>query len=381
MPRLLLLGSGLPHLVVLDALRRHRAAAEVTLVAREALLAHQAMVPGYLAGRYAPDEIRVDLAEAATAAGATFMAGEVTALDPAARRITTGDGRDLAYDVVSIALEPGALPAHRPAPSVHTVGSLAEAQTLADALDRLAAAAGPEPRKVVILGASEFGVELALAIRTRLDRQGAGDVMITMLESRSELFGGRLQAWSDRVERVLAERDITLRLGIGASEIGADFVRLSDGRVQPADVVVAAPPPAPWPVLASAGLPADTHGLLLVDETLQVQGHSVIFGAGPNISLISTPRALLPTTAQYRMGRVLAKNLAQVLQAHDPTHRFRVKERELTLLDAGDGRAVVLGGPVATVSRWALRYKQLGDRRLVTRLRTGPAGTPPPDRP
>jgi hypothetical protein len=69
---------------------------------------------------------------------------------------------------------------------------------------------------------------------------------------------------------------------------------------------------------------------------------------------------------------VLARNLAATVAGAEPGRRFRPRDRELTLLDAGDGRAVLLGGPLATVSRWALRYKQMGDRRLVARLRAGP---------
>lgn len=380
--RLLLIGAGLPHLVVLEALGRHRpAGATVTLVAREPLIAHPGMVPGYIAGRYALEEVRVDLAEAAAAAGATFVRGEVAALDLAGRSGATADGVTLGWDVASIAHEAGAPSDSRPGSS-QSIATLAGIAALAEALDRLAGSPAPEPRRIVIIGAGEVGVELALAARARLDQKGAGDVMITMLESRSELFGGRMQAWADRIEQVLAERDVMLRLGTGASEIGADFVRLSDGRVQPADIVVPVPSPAAWPLARNAGLAVDHHGFLQLDDTLQVQGQPAIFGAGPGASLLAAPRAPMPAAAQLRMGRVLARNLAQALAGHDPTHHFRIRERELTLLDAGDGRAVLLGGPVATVSRWALRYKQLGDRRLVTRLRAGrPQGNPPPKQP
>ncbi|MFN8654542.1 MAG: FAD-dependent oxidoreductase [Gemmatimonadales bacterium] len=380
--RLLLVGAGLPHLVVLEALGRHRAAgAEVTLVAREPVIAHPGMVPGYLAGRYALEDLRVDLAEAAAAAGATFVRGEIATLDAASRTGATTDGVALAWDIASIAQPAGTAGDGRPG-HAHSAATFSGIAELAEALDRLAGAPGPEPRRIVIIGAGESGVELALAIRARLDRKGAGDVMITMLESRSELFGGRMQAWADRIEQVLAERDVMLRLGTGAGEIGADFVRLSDGRVQPADLVVSVPAPSPWPPAKAAGLPVDHHGFLLLDDTLQLQGQPALFGAGPGSALLAAPRAPMPAAAQLRMGRVLARNLGQALSGHDPTHRFRVRERELTLLDAGDGRAVLLGGPVATVSRWALRYKQLGDRRLVTRLRSGrPRGNPPSTQP
>jgi selenide, water dikinase len=372
-PRLLLVGAGLPHLVVLEALgRQRRAAGSVMLVAGEQMQAHPGMVPGFIAGRYTAEDLRVDLARAAQAAGVEFVVGQVASIDAIGRVLQLEGGRSVAYDVASIALDAGWGGDSKWAGQAHSAGSLPRAQALADALDLLAATPRPEPRRVVIVGASDLGVELALAARARLDRQTASDVIISMLESRSELFGGRLRAWAERVERVLTERDITLRLGTGASEVGADFVRLTDGRVQPADLVITAPGPQPWPPLRASGLPLDHHGFLILDDTLQVQGFPTHFGAGPGTALASAPRLSNPAVAQLRMGRVLARNLAATVAGAEPGRRFRPRDRELTLLDAGDGRAVLLGGPLATVSRWALRYKQMGDRRLVARLRAGP---------
>ncbi len=371
--RLLLLGTGLPHLVVLEALGRHRASgARTTVVSDERHLVHPGMVPGFLAGRYQESEIGLDLAQAAAAAGAEFVEGRVRTIHPMACRVALEDGATLDYQVASIAPNPSHRGVEFRTPShAHGVGSLEKARMLAAALDSLGATPRPEPRRIVILGATELGVELALAARARLDRQRATDVIISILESRSELFGGRLRAWAERVERVLAERDIILRLGTGATEVGSDFVRLSDGRVQPADLVLTAPAAAAWPPLKASGLPVDGHGHLLLDETLQVQGSPAHFGAGPGTALVAGPKTAFPASAQLRMGRVLARNLALAVAGHEPTHRFRARERELTLLDIGDGRAVLLAGPVATVSRLALRYKQMGDRRLIARLRGG----------
>ena len=371
-PRLLLVGAGLPHLAVLEALGRHRlAAANITLICGAPVQAHPGLVPGLIAGRYGVEDIRVDLAHAAQAAGADLVVGRVASINAPARSLRLEDGRALGYEIASFALDPESSAESGQRGRAYSAGSLQQVEALAAALDHLAATPRPEPRRIVILGAGELGVELALAARARLDRSGASDVIISMLESRSELFGARLRAWTERVERVLAERDILLRLGMGASEVGADFVRLSDGRVQPADMVIAAPGPLPWAPFRDSGLPLDRHGFLVLDDTLQVQGFPTHFAAGPGTALASAPRLSNPAPAQLRMGRVLARNLSDAVAGAEPGRRFRPRDRELTLLDAGDGRAVLLGGPVATVSRWALRYKQMGDRRLVARLRAG----------
>jgi NADH dehydrogenase FAD-containing subunit len=372
-PRLLLLGSSPAHLLVLEALARQRLPeTDVVLIAPEPVQLFAGMVPGFIEGRYRLDEVGIDLRKLCVTARSRLVPGRATRIDPSSKTVSLQDGSAFTYDIASVALAGGEGGATAHAQSAGTVERVA---ALAAALDALAAEPRPEPRRVVVIGASEMGIELALSVRARLDKGQASDVIISVLDGRSELFGGRLPAWSNLVERVLAQHDITLRLGTGAAEVGADFVRLSDGRVHPTDVAVWAPVPHAEALFRDSGLPVDGHGLLQLDDTLQVQGIPELFGAGGGTSMISAPRAPASEASSLRMGEVLVPNLAVALAGGDPTRRYRPRDRDLTLLNAGDGRALLFYGPVATASGWAMRLKQWMDRRFMGRFRGSGDGT------
>lgn len=366
-PRLLLVGSGAANLLVLEALARRRLPhTDVILAAPEPVQPHPGMVPGIIEGRYRPEEVGIDLGRLCGMAGGRLVIGQATRIDANSKTLTLEDESSLSYDIASVALPNRA---GRAAAHGESAATMDRVTALAAALDRLAAEPRPEPRRVVVIGASEMGIELALAARARLDRNQASDVIISVLDGRSELFGGRLPAWSDLVGRVLAEHDILLRLGTSAAEVGVDFVRLSDGRVHPTDVAVWAPGPQPNPLFRDSGLPVDRHGLLSLDDTLQVRGIPSLFATGGGTTLISAPRAPTSESSSLRMGAVLVGNLAALMAGADPIRHYRPRDRDLTILSAGDGRALLFYGPLATASGWAMRLKDFMDRRFVDRFR------------
>jgi len=379
-PRLLLIGSGHANLLVLEALARQRLPpADVVLVSPEPAKVYSGMVPGFVEGRYRTEEITVDLRRLALAGESRVVQGRVVRIDPAGKRAVLEDGTELPYDVAAVAIGGASPGSDIPGAGEHTfsVKPIARAIELTEALDRLAEPR-PESRRMAVIGAGATGVELALCARARLDRKQASDVIITLLDSRSELFGGRLPAWSDLVQQVLAEHDVTLRLGIGVTEVGPDFVRLTDGRVQPADLVLwAAGPRAPG-LFRDSGLPVDNHGFLLVDDTLQAQGVPGLFGAGDAVTLASAPRTPKSGVFAERMGEMLVTNLRVALAGSGTPRQYRSQARYLALLNAGDGRALLFYGPVALVAGWAMRLKDWVDRRFMTRFRRlmGGTGTP-----
>jgi NADH dehydrogenase FAD-containing subunit len=371
-PRLLLLGSSPANLLVLEALaKRKLPPADVVLVSAESVQLHSGMVPGFVEGRYRSDQIAIDLKRLCVAAGSRLVVGKAVRIDPKARSVTLEDGSSQSYDLISVALaDNGGVPPH-----ARSSSTVEQVTALVSALDALASDVRPEPKRVVVIGAGESGIELALCIRARLDKKGASDVIISLFDGRSELFGGRLPAWSDQVEKVLARHDITLKLGTGAAEVGADFVRLSDNRIHPTDIAVWAPGPRAQPLFRESGLPLDGHGLVLLDDTLQVQGTPELFATGEGTALIAAPRAPQSEASSLRMGEVLVQNLAAAMTGGDPVKKYRSKDRDLTLLNAGDGKALLFYGPIATTGGWAMRIKELMDRKYMGRFARSGDGT------
>lgn len=371
-PRLLLLGSSPANLLVLEALAKHKLpAADAVLVSAESVQLHSGMVPGFVEGRYRPDQIVIDLRRLCLAAGSQLVLGKAVRIDAKARNVILEDGTTQSYDLISVALaDHGGIP-----PQAHSSGTLQQVNALVSALDALASDVRPEPKRVVVIGAGESGIELALCIRARLDQKGASNVIISLFDGRSELFGGRLPAWSDQVEKVLGRHDITLKLGTGAAEVGADFVRLSDNRIHPTDIAVWAPGPRAQPLFRESGLPLDGHGLVLLDDTLQVPGTPELFATGEGTALIAAPRAPQSEASSLRMGEVLVQNLATAMAGGEPGKKYRSKDRDLTLLNAGDGKALLFYGPIAASGGWAMRIKELMDRKYMGRFAGSGDGT------
>jgi selenide,water dikinase len=384
---LILLGGGQAHLYVLEALARGIiVAGEVTVVAPHALQLYSAMVPGVLAGRYALEDVTVDLRALTRRINGQFREAAVERIEAATRRVLLNDATSLPYDVASVAI--GGVPAGRDIPGaraharfIKPVDRVCELQA---ALDRAAEAAGPEPIQVVVVGAGAAGVEVALAVRTRLDRHGASRAIISLMDSTHTVLRDRSQAVQEEAERVLRQAEITIRLSTAVEEVGPNHVRVTGGRVVPADLVIWAAGIEAPPVFRASGLPIDSRGFLLVDDTLAVDGCPGLYGAGDAVSLASHPRTSKAGVHAMRQGRVLAHNIAAAMR-RDGTGRsgapgvrpsfYAPQPRPLTLLNAGDGRAIVSYAGFATTARWAMILKHLLDRRFLRRFQRLGAGT------
>jgi NADH dehydrogenase FAD-containing subunit len=68
-----------------------------------------------------------------------------------------------------------------------------------------------------------------------------------------------------------------------------------------------------------------------------------------------------------RQAPVLAHNLRAAARGAE-LRAFRPQARFLSLLNTGDGRAILSYGPIAWRSRWAWRLKDRIDRRFVAQF-------------
>ena len=263
MRRLLLAGGGHAHLFVLEAMARGRFPdVALTVVSPDERQVYSGMVPGFVAGRYTFDDISFDLRAITAAVGGTFVRGRVQRLDASARLVELDDGSARSYDVASLAIGSRTRGGDLPGVAAHTHCSkpIDEAIGIAAALEMVARTAGPEPLKVVIVGGGAAGIELALACRARLDQLGAGRAIITLHDAGPALLAGRAPYAVNAVERVLREREITVRTASRVDEVGSDYLRLSGGRVVPADLILWATGPAAPTIFTESNLSTDSIG-------------------------------------------------------------------------------------------------------------------------
>jgi selenide,water dikinase len=363
---LVLAGGGHTHALVLlrwaMALHRGRhstGGAQVTLVSRASTTLYSGMVPGLLAGIYDRDACAIDLRRLCRQAGVTFIAAEISSLDPQARTLALQGRPPLRWDWLSLDVGsetampngPGTAPSgDSPAQGVKPLEpflSWAEAR-LAEAT-----ACGGQGDDLAIRGGGAAAVEIALALKGRGLRP-------ELLLRERELHLGAAAA-NQLGERLLADAAIPVRRQVGPE--------------RPAALACTGSRAPCW--LGDAGLPTDSSGRVRTAATLQVLGHPRLFACGDCGVIAAAPRPASGVWA-VRAAPALAANLERCVRDPDADapaglRRWRPQRRALQLLAdgsrRGDPRAIALWGPLALgPSRLLWRWKDHIDRRFMDRF-------------
>jgi selenide,water dikinase len=363
--RLVLVGGGHTHVHVLRSLAmRPEPALRVTLVSPFSYATYSGMVPGVLAGQYEIGAARIDVRALAGRARAGFIAGRALGVDAERRRLELEGRPALAYDLLS--LDIGSRPAEsQRVASGAPVLLVKPIEVAAEGVEKAFAAPPPAGgRRVVIVGAGPGGTEVAFALAARLEREPSGSVTVVDLAPLPVAERGARTA--ARVLKAFARRGIAF---IGSSEVQAvdgRGVHLAGGRLLEASLVVWATGAAGPTLLRDSGLPVDRRGFLRVGNDLRSVEHGEIFAAGDCATLEGYPDLAKAGVFAVRQGRVLAHNLRAAarganvrLQVYVPQSRF------LSLLNTGDGRAILSYGPLAAEGRWAWRLKDRIDRAFI----------------
>ncbi|APU13602.1 MULTISPECIES: NAD(P)/FAD-dependent oxidoreductase [Actinoalloteichus] len=251
--RIVVVGSSVAGLTVVDTVRRHGFDGAVTLIGDEVHLPYDRppLSKQILAGDWAPERVRLRQREDLDGLDLDLRLGvTATGLDPERRRVALSDGGAAAYDrlVIATGVQPRRLPETDGVRGVHTLRTLDDAVALRAALQ-------PDTRLVVV-GAGFLGTEIAAAAR----RLGA---RVWLLEPAptplAAVVGTEIGGFVAELHR---EQGVDLRTGPAAAvrslrvEDGAvTGVRTADGEVLPADVVAVAigsRPAVDW--LSASGL-------------------------------------------------------------------------------------------------------------------------------
>jgi len=191
----------------------------------------------------------------------------VTSIDPGSREVALADGSRVPFDRLLLAT--GAEPVRLSIPGagephVRTLRSLADCRAI---IERAQSA-----RRVVVLGASFIGLEVAAALR---HRQIEVHVVAPDRRPMERILGPQM---GDFVRSLHEEHGVEFHLGQTAAAIGAKEVRLDNGSLLQADLVVAGVGVRPRVALAErAGLTLDRG--VVVDSHLETSVPG-IFAAG-----------------------------------------------------------------------------------------------------
>ena len=368
MKRLLLAGGGQAHALVLrEIARRGLTGVEIVLVTPSNHLRYSGMLPGWIAGHYALEELTIELAPLARAAGARFVTAQVQKLDLTNKIAITDNGEALSFDVLSIATgavididaiagaREHALPL-RPFDGFVT-GWQGIVQRAENARDTF---------RLAVIGGGAGGAETALAaahgaraIRTR--------IQVRLITGGVPILPGHGHRARSLMNAALLNHDVQM-LDTVAQRVDAGVVFTEGNRTLAADVtlIVTGASAAPW--LRHSGLALDERGFIAVNSHLQSTSHPFVFAAGDAATLVETPR---PKSGVYavRAAPSLADNLIAAL-AGQPLSAFMPQRRALYLLTTGPKHAIASWGGWAFAGRWVWHWKDRIDRDYIAKLRS-----------
>ena len=362
MKHLVLAGGGHAHLHVLKSLAADQwPGIEVTLISPYHRQIYSGMVPGWMAGHYSLAQCAAVLDPLLKAGRVRFIQDSVTGLNANRRIIHTMQSGDVTYDALS--LDTGA--------QVDTAGLEATGATLlairplenfvVDWTRQVDIFKQQGKASLAVVGGGAAGVELALAAAYRLALElGNANIKVTLIAG-SGLLPGHGPSIVAQVTNTLTQRRIEVVKDYAAGY--SQGLQLSDGKVIPADCIIAATGVSPAPWLAESNLELAQDGFIAVMDGQQSVSHPEVFAAGDVATRIDAPHAKSGVYA-VRAGPVLATNLNRVLMGHAPMS-YHPQKRSLYLLATGPKEAIMSWGGFSAKGHWAWTWKDWIDRRFM----------------
>lgn len=326
---------------------------------------YSGMLPGTLAGQYDPEAMEIDLVRLCAAAGATLILGSVRGLDVENRELLFDDRPPLPCDVLSIGV--GSIPRHDSPLDDVTRLAIKPMQTFLPRLERRLtelAAATSGPLRLAVVGAGAGGVEIAFCLPSFV-RKVCGDrtTEITVINALPEILSGAPPRAAALARRELESRGVKLRLGQPVIGYQRGTLRLADGSAIDCDLALWATSAVAPPLLAKLGLPLDDQGFLLTRPTLQTTADAPIFAVGDTGTSQKYPTRKAGVYA-VRQGPILWENIQRLLR-REPLAEYVPQRDFLSLLNTGDGRAILAYYGRTAYGRWCWKLKDYIDRRFM----------------
>ncbi|KYG05124.1 pyridine nucleotide-disulfide oxidoreductase [Sorangium cellulosum] len=274
----------------------------------------------------------------------SVLLAEVTAIDPARKRVIFEDG-EIGYDKLIVAA--GASHSYfghdewAPfAPGLKTVEDALEIRRrVLLAFEAAERETDPARRKAwmtfVVVGAGPTGVELAGALselaRHTLVREfrriNPRDARIVVVEGAGQVLPSYVPELGEKARAQLVALNVEVRTRRLVTGIDEDGVSIGDERIE-AKTVLWGAGVAASPLARSLGVPLDRAGRVLVEPDLTVPGHEDVYVIGDLASLKQEDGKPVPgvAPAAIQEGRHAARNMARAVRGQ-PRLPFRYRDK------------------------------------------------------
>lgn len=385
-PRILVVGGGYVGMYAALRLQRkmRQGEAEIVVVEPQSYMTYQPFLPEAAAGNISPRHVVVPLRRVLNKC--RIVAGEATAIDPAARTVSVvtpaiaevgGEPWHVSYD--HLVLAPGSVSRTLPIPGLAENGigfkTVEEAIGLRNhVLEQLDIASSTRDGAVreaaltfVFVGGGYAGVE-ALAELENMARFAvrhyhnisADDLKWVLVEATGRILPEVGDALGKYAVRELRGRNIDIRLDTRLESCEHRTAVLSDGSRLPTRTLVWTAGVKPAPILAAAGLPLDERGRLRAAATLEVSGTDNVWAAGdaaavPDLTA-ERPGTDCAPNAQHavRQAKVLADNVLARLRGHEPTEYRHKYVGSVASLGLHEGVAFLYGRKLKGYPAWLI---------------------------
>ena len=358
--RLLLIGAGHAHAQVLrDWITAPVPGVDLVLVSPSSLAPYSGMVPGWLAGVYRFEDICIDFAALAAAAGARLLIDELVALDPDRRLAQLASGQVLGYDWLSLnvgsTLHPPPLAGPGQVLALRPLGELR--QRWESLLGNPALAQRRQPLRITAVGGGAGGVEALLAVLARLRQRHPGQALQGQLVTRGDLLPGMAGGARRAALAALAAANAQVLTGTAFDAAKAQHAP---------DLLLWATGAQAHAWQAASGLAVSASGFIGINAQLQSLSHPQVLAVG---DCAHWPEHPLPKAGVFavRMGPVLSHNLRALLYGQ-PLQRYRPQRRYLALLATADGRAIGAWDGLSAHGRWLWHWKDHIDRGFLAKF-------------
>ena len=364
-----LIGGGHTHALVLRMWAMQPVAgARLTLINPGPTAPYSGMLPGFVAGHYAREDLDIDLVRLARFAGARLGLGAADHIDLERRNIHVPGRPPIGFDLASIDIGiTSAMPA---------IPGFAEHAVPAKPLGRFASAweaylQGEGPASMVVIGGGVAGAELAAAMAHGAGARGRA-VTCRIFEA-GQAFSALRPGTAEKLRAALAGLGVDLNERAPVAEVAPNAVILDNGDEVPANFIVGAAGAQAYPWLAQTKLALE-QGYVTVGPDLRSSDPSV-FAVGDCAHLGFDPR---PKAGVYavRQAPVLLHNLRAALTG-GALREYRPQRDYLKLISLGGKRALAERFGLTPEGAMMWRWKDRIDQRFMQQFRDLPGMAPP----